>query len=157
MTESPAPAWRPIFKKRLLISAAILGLWTLAVEVRLVYLQVVRHEELAKRAQRQQSYVRKVPGKRGELLDRNGQYLALNADYQSITAVPSEIEDPKRTIDQLCAALACSADDRKRLTKLFDPERVFAWVKRNASADEVKRVARLELKGIGFTTENGRF
>ena len=157
MTESPAPAWRPTLKKRILITAAILGLWTLAVEARLVYLQVVRHEELAKKARRQQSYVRKVPGKRGEILDRNGQYLALNADYQSITAVPSEIEDPTRTADQLCAALACSANERKRLIKQFDPERGFAWVKRNASADELERVARLDLKGIGFATENGRF
>jgi cell division protein FtsI (penicillin-binding protein 3) len=157
VTESPAPAWRPTLKKRLLITAAILGLWTLAVEARLVYLQVVRHEELAEKARRQQSYVRKVPGKRGEILDRNGQYFALNADYQSITAVPSEIEDPKRAADALCAALACSADDRTRLLKQLDPERDFAWVKRNASADELKRVARLDLKGIGFVTESGRF
>ena len=157
MTGSPAPAWRPTLKKRLLITAAILGLWTLAVEARLVYLQVVRHEELAEKARGQQSYVRKVPGRRGEILDRNGQYLALNADYQSITAVPSEIEDPEHTADQLCVALACSADDRKRLIKQFDPDRVFAYVKRNVSADELKRVARLDLKGIGFVTENGRF
>ena len=37
MTESPAPAWRPTLKRRLLVTAAVLGIWTLAVEVRLVY------------------------------------------------------------------------------------------------------------------------
>ena len=158
MTDSPAPAWRVTFKRRLLVTAAVLGFWILIVEVRLVHLQVVRHEELAKIARRQQSYVRKVPGKRGEVLDRNGAPLALNADYQSISAVPSDIEDPAGTADKLCAVLTgCTKAERDRLLAKFDPSREFAWVRRNVSADQVKRVAGLNLKGIGSMTESGRF
>ena len=158
MTDSPAPSWRVTFKRRLLTTAAVLGLWVLVVEVRLVHLQVFRHEELAKKARRQQSYVVDVPGKRGEILDRSGAPLALNADYQSLFAVPSDMDDPVGTADKLCAVLpGCTKAERDTWIKRFDPSRPFASIRRNVPADQVRRVAALNLKGVGSLTESGRF
>ena len=94
MAELPAPVWRITLKRRLVVTAVLLGLWAIGVEARLIYLQVVQHDALVKKAARQQSYTQKVPGRRGELLDRNGQVLALSADSQTVTAVPAAGRGP---------------------------------------------------------------
>ncbi|MGH8722161.1 MAG: penicillin-binding protein 2, partial [Burkholderiales bacterium] len=86
MAEETALSWRRTLKRRLAVAAAGLALWTAAIEARLVYLQVVRHEELAARAERQQMRTIEAPAKRGEILDRRGRVLAYSVDADSIYA-----------------------------------------------------------------------
>ena len=59
-------------------------LWSIGIEARLVYLQVVRHEDLTSRAERQQSRTIEAPAKRGEILDRRGRVLAYSVDADTI-------------------------------------------------------------------------
>ena len=66
----------------------------MAIEARLVYLQVVQHAELTARAERQQSRTIEAPAKRGDILDRHGRILAYSVDADTIYAVPTEIDDP---------------------------------------------------------------
>jgi len=154
----PALDWRLTVKRRVVVVAAALGVWVCGVEARLFDLQVLRHVELVTRAERQQSGTRTTPAKRGDILDRNGRVLATSVDVDTIYAVPSEIGDPNAAAKQLCRALGdCTAKERDALADRLTRQRSFAYVRRQVSPDEVKRVAALNLDGIGFIKENRRF
>jgi cell division protein FtsI (penicillin-binding protein 3) len=150
--------WRAVIQSRLLVAAVFFGLWGAGIEARLVYLQVIDHAELVARAERQQHRTLEAPAKRGEIVDRNGRVLAYSVDAESVYGVPAEIENPARTAAKLCAALDdCSSKDLRALTDRLGRHRAFAFVKRQVSPDEARRVAALGLDGIGFLKENRRY
>jgi cell division protein FtsI/penicillin-binding protein 2 len=72
--------WRATLKRRLTVAFCLLLAWSVAIEARLVYLQVFRYADLTARADRQQSRTIPSPAKRGEILDRNGRILARSVD-----------------------------------------------------------------------------
>ncbi len=158
VVRQPAPDWRVALKGRLLVLVALLGLWVGGIETRLVFLQVVEHGDLVARAERQQQHSVAAPAMRGDILDRHGHVLATSADADSIYAVPSEIDDADRTATQLCGALQdCAPKERKALAERLGRSKNFAYVRRQVSPDEAKRVAALNLDGIGFFKESKRF
>ena len=123
-----------------------------------MYLQVIRHADLAARAERQQMRTVAAPAKRGEILDRKGRVLAFSVDAESIYAVPSEIEQPKTAVAAICGALDdCTAHDREQLLERFGQQRAFVYVRRQVSLDQARRVKALDLEGIGFMKESRRF
>ena len=71
-----------------------LALWAGGISTRLVYLQVFRHEDLARRAERQQMRTIEAPAKRADIVDRNGRLLAYSVEADTIYAVPTDISDP---------------------------------------------------------------
>ena len=154
----PGMRWRATLKRRIVVAAALLGLWVAGIEGRLVYLQIFRHGDLMARAARQQSRTLPTPAKRGDILDRRGHLLATTVDVDSIYAVPSEINDDKEAVAKLCAAFRdCSARERETLTDRLQNQRNFAYVRRQVSPDEARRVAAFGLDGIGFIKESRRF
>jgi cell division protein FtsI (penicillin-binding protein 3) len=147
-----------------MVAAGVLACWVVAIEARLVVLQVFQHDELSVRAERQQSETQKTPGKRGEIVDRHGRLLAYSVDADTIYAVPTDIADPVKAAAQLCGAFdECDKKDRDQLVERLTRKRrngsltSFQYVKRRATPIEAKRIAALELKGIGFMKESKRF
>jgi cell division protein FtsI (penicillin-binding protein 3) len=159
VADTPVLAWRATFKRRLVIAAAGLVVWTAAIEARLVYLQVVRHADLSASAERQQWRTRPAPAKRGDIVDRRGHVLALSVDADTVYAVPSVIEDPAGTAAALCGALGdCSPAERRALAGRLDRQgRHFEYVRRQISPELAARVAALELEGVGFMKESRRY
>lgn len=154
----PGLEWRATLKRRIVVAAALLGLWVAGIEGRLVYLQVFRHADLMARAARQQSRTLATPAKRGDILDRRGQLLATTVDVDSIYAVPSEITNDEEAVAKLCDAVGdCSAREREALTDRLRNQRNFTYVRRQVSPDEARRVAALSLDGVGFIKESRRF
>src|SRR5436190_277382 len=94
-----------MLRSRLMVAAGALVLWVAGIEARLVVLQVLHHDELVARADRQSMSTVTVPAKRGEIFDRNGRLLAYSVDADTISAVPTEVTDPTRTAKALCDAL----------------------------------------------------
>jgi cell division protein FtsI (penicillin-binding protein 3) len=158
VAETPANAWRTTLKSRIVVAAVGLFVWSSAIEARLVYLQVFRHADLAARAERQQLRTVVASGKRGEIRDRRGHVLAYSVDADSIYAVPTEIADAARAAASLCGALAdCSPADRQGLADRIRRGRAFVYVRRQVTPDQARRVADLQLEGVGFMKENRRF
>ena len=164
MAVQPDLNWRPVLSRRLSVAAGVLVFWVLAIEVRLVVLQVWQHEELSVRAERQQSETQKTPGKRGEIFDREGRLLAYSVDADTIYAVPTDVVDLTKAVAQLCGALDdCTKKDRDQLLERLSQKRrrggltAFQYVKRRATPLEAKRIAALGIKGIGFMKESKRF
>jgi cell division protein FtsI (penicillin-binding protein 3) len=152
------PRWRPTLRHRVWVAAAFIALWAVAIQARLVYLQVIRHSELAAKADRQQNSTIEAPAKRAEIVDRDGHVLATSVDADTIYAVPTDIGDPVAAGRALCTALGdCDAKDRQALTDRLQNRKAFAYVRRQASPEQAARVAALGLDGIGFIKENRRF
>jgi cell division protein FtsI (penicillin-binding protein 3) len=153
-----AQPWRRTMRSRIAVAAIGFALWTVGIEARLVYLQVFRRADLQARADRQQMRTIAAPAKRGEILDRHGRVLAYSVDADSIYAVPTDIAHPQRAAAALCAALdTCTSRERQALAERLGRQKAFAYVRRQVSPDEAKRVAALDLEGVGFIKENRRF
>jgi cell division protein FtsI (penicillin-binding protein 3) len=147
-----------MLKSRLMVAAGALVLWALAIEVRLVVLQVVQHNQLVARAERQQMSTVLAPAKRGEIFDRSGRLLAYSVDADTIYAVPTEISDAAKTAATLCDALQdCTRKSRDELRERLSQKREFVYVRRRASPMQAKRVAALGLEGVAFRKESKRY
>jgi cell division protein FtsI (penicillin-binding protein 3) len=150
--------WRATLRRRTIVAAVFLGVWMLGIEFRLVFLQVIRHNDLVLRASRQQSRTMDVAGKRGDILDRRGRVLATSVDADSVVAVPSAIEDPSAVVAALCGVLRdCKAAEREALIARLSKSRAFAYVRRQVSPEQAHRVASLNLEGILLMKEDRRF
>jgi cell division protein FtsI (penicillin-binding protein 3) len=156
--DDPGVDWRRTIARRVAVTAAVLGLWAVAIQGRLVYLQVYANADLVSRAERQHMRTIAAPAKRGDILDRSGRVLATSADVDTIYAVPSEIEDEVTAVARLCQALRdCTSRERQVLLDRLGQRRAFSYVRRQVSPEEARRVAALGLDGIGFLKESRRF
>lgn len=150
--------WRPIMKRRVVMVAAMLGLWVAGIEAKLVYLQIYQRADLVARAGRQQERTQSSPAKRGDIVDRRGRVLATSVDADTIYAVPTEIDNAADASRSICEALRdCDAKDRQSLADRLGQHRAFAYVRRQVAPDQAERVAALNLDGIGFIKESKRF
>ena len=155
-TQSAHP-WRQVVRSRLVVGGLAFALWGLGIEARLVYLQVISHDDLTARADGQQRRIIDVHAKRGEILDRDGRVLAYSVDGDAIYAVPNEIDDVAGTVASLCRALECSIDMRANLEDRLHRSSYFEYVRRQVPPDMAHRVAELNLPGVGFLPENRRY
>jgi cell division protein FtsI (penicillin-binding protein 3) len=155
---APIPDWRDTLRSRLGVGAVLCALWTGAIEARLLYLQVIQHDEMVAIAQRQRENTIEPAGRRGDIVDRHGDLLAYTVDADSVIADPTEIENVDTVAASVCAALdRCDVAERLAIAKSLRRKGQFAWVVRKVSPDEERRVRALELKGIGFVKESRRF
>jgi cell division protein FtsI/penicillin-binding protein 2 len=113
----------------------LLLLWAGAVFCKLIWLQVVHHDELVKLAEQQQQKMVEIEAPRGTIFDRTGQPLAKTLPAESICINPMKIPDAGVAADLLSRIL-----DLKR-TPLYDHITMakarssgFMWVKRKVSA-----------------------
>jgi cell division protein FtsI (penicillin-binding protein 3) len=141
-----------------MVAAGALVLWAVGIELRLIVLQVLQHDQLVARAERQQMSTVVAPAKRGEIFDRSGRLLAYSVDADTIYAVPTEITDAAKTAAALCEALDdCTKKSREELRERLSQPRSFVYVRRRASPMQAKRVAELELEGVAFRKESKRY
>ena len=154
---SSTDRWREVIRRRVLVTASLMLLWGLAIEGRLVHLQVFRHADLVERAERQQSRSIDTHPKRGEILDREGRVLAYSVDADTVVSVPVQVDDPVETTRQLCDVLECDEAQRDRLQTRLGEDRLFAYVQRRVSVDAARRIRALDLEGIGLIKESRRF
>lgn len=90
---------------------------------------------------------------RGRITDRNGYYLALSVEYDSLFANPSEIANKDQAAVILAGASGLSASYiRDRLSS----DKKFVWLRRKVEPYIADRVRALKLRGIYFRKEYRR-
>jgi cell division protein FtsI (penicillin-binding protein 3) len=141
-------------RTRLLIVAALAALWTGAAMGRLAYLQLFRYSEYYSRAQHQQRLIVDVGASRAEIFDRNMNPLAMSVPVDSAFAVPSEIADQGMVARLIGKVLGVPSDD---IAARLASSHSFAWIARKLPPDKVERIAAMNLRGIYFQREGGRF
>ncbi|MCZ6624191.1 MAG: penicillin-binding transpeptidase domain-containing protein [Deltaproteobacteria bacterium] len=141
-------------KPRLAFTALFFLLMFLAVGWRAFHLQILQGEKLKRLGERQHLREWIVLPKRGTILDRAGEPLALSLEAQSIYARPRRIKEPESIARTLAQLLGLdSAEVQKRLRT----KKPFAWIKRQVTPKEAERIRALNLKGVGMYYEPDRY
>ena len=111
---------------------------------RLYTLQVLRHDELAQRAETNRTAVVPIVPHRGEILDRNGVVLATNYRAYTLEITPSRLARAlDETIDAIGQVVEVTPRDRKRFKRLLEDSRNFESlpIRMRLSDEEVARFA----------------
>jgi cell division protein FtsI (penicillin-binding protein 3) len=141
-------------RKRTMIVAALAAIWTAAVFGRLAYLQLYCYSDYYSRAQHQQRLIVDVGASRAEIFDRNLHPLAMSVPVDSAFAVPFEIADPDMVARLIGKVLDVPADD---IATRIASSHSFAWIVRKLPPEKAERIAAMNLRGIYFQREGGRF
>ena len=111
------------FRLRVGLGASLVLIVFAALIVRLVWLQVLHHDEYLAKAEDNRISVIPVPPNRGLILDRNGVVLARNYSAYTLEITPNKAGDVENTINELAAIVEISPKDRRRFKKLLEESR----------------------------------
>ncbi len=131
-------------------------LCSIALVARAVNLQVIDTEFL--QDQGEARYLREVvvPNRRGNILDRNGEPLAVSTPVDSVWVNPKMLLQSPEDILPLAEALGVDADEiERRLTQRSARE--FVWLRRRLHPDVAAQVKSLRLHGVFLQKEYRRF
>ena len=116
---------------------------------RLIYLQVVRHEDLLAQAENNRTAILPTVPTRGTILDRNGVVLASNYSAYTLEITPSKVKDLEATINELAELVDIQTKDRRRFKRLREESKSFDSLPiRNRLTDE--EVARFSAQSYRF-------
>ncbi|MES2248034.1 MAG: penicillin-binding protein 2 [Pseudomonadota bacterium] len=138
-----AAAELALFRRRVVVVGCAVLFGFGLIGARLVYLQVVRHETLADRAESNRTAIVPVVPNRGQILDRNGVVLASNYAAYTLEITPSKVGDIATVIDELGELLEVTPRDRRRFQRLREDSRSFDSlpIRTRLSDEEVARFA----------------
>jgi penicillin-binding protein 2 len=131
------------FRDRVMVASIVVLCAFLLLSLRLVYLQVVRYDDLNAQAESNRTAIVPIVPNRGLILDRNGVVLATNYSAYTLEITPSKVDDIEATIDALAAVVDIQLRDRRRFKKLRDEGRSFDSlpIRTRLTDDEVARFA----------------
>ncbi len=132
------------FRARILVASIVVVLAFVLLASRLVYLQVVRHDDLDEQAEANRTAIVPIVPNRGLILDRNGIILATNYSAYTLEITPSRLTMPlEKTIDELAQVIDIQLRDRRRFRKLLDESRSFESlpIRTRLTDEEVARFA----------------
>lgn len=158
-------------KKRFAIIGLLIFFGFGTVFLRLIWLQVIQNEELARRAANQVTGKVTKYSPRGAILDCNGEELAVSIMSKSLYVDPVEMQDnptkkgekPERDVKRLAADLLAGVLQMKadELYADFTTEARFIWLKRTMEPKEAAEVERIirenKLPGLHFLEESKRY
>ncbi|MEZ5662579.1 MAG: penicillin-binding protein 2 [Burkholderiaceae bacterium] len=131
------------FRWRVIVAAlAVLIAFGLLV-ARMVYLQVIKHDDLMAQAESNRTAVLPVVPNRGQIVDRNGIVLATNFSAYTLEITPTRVDDLEATIDALSEIVEIQPRDRRRFKQLREESRRFDSlpIRTRLTDDEVARFA----------------
>ncbi len=132
--------------------------WVAAIFGRLVWLQVIRHDEFLKLAQSQQETTVEVQALRGSILDRTGQPLAKTLPAESVCVNPLRIPNLRDAADLLAPPLKLdSAKLYKNLQTAFSQHKGFLWIARKITPKQAARLRGMNLEWVEFRPEMRRY
>ena len=139
---------------RIILIGTLFGLLFLSVTARAFYLQILKHEDMVKRAEKQHQRVVPLTPVRGAIMDSNGTPLAVSVEMDSCFAEPHRIQDIDGTAAVLSPLLGAPKNE---LVRKMTTSKHFVWLERRMTPEAALRVKNMKLRGIGFVKENKRF
>ncbi len=120
---------------------------------RLVYLQIIAAPQFAEKAYAQRTRDIELAPKRGSILDREGEPLAVSTEARTIYASPRLIEDPTSTAEAVAGVLGGDvADYAERLGR----DSGFVYIARKVQMERAEAIENLKLTGIGLSKDSRR-
>src|SRR5438105_2525993 len=143
--------------RALLLSMALLAMFAVVLG-RAAQVQLLDRSRLARLQRDQTRRELEWAPRRGLILDRHGDPLAVTRDVDSIFADPSAFETPKareRAAEAISRTLRM--DKRRVLEKLTQPDKRFVWLRRRVDEATAARVRTLAIDGLELVKEPKRF
>jgi len=159
MAETKDRPWNVTVRERVLVAALLCAVWGVAIEARLAYLQIYRHDALQAKAQGQVNRRSPLEPRRGDIVDRGGRTLALSVEAASIYAVPSQITDPAAVLEAVCWVLGdCTAKERQDyLERLKKKKKGYAALRRKVSLQVASLLEAQAIPAVGVQPEPKRW
>src|SRR5215471_2110316 len=137
-----------------LLAAFALG--AVALETRILYLQLVNKEFLTEQANDRQLRTVEISAHRGSLIDRYGEPLAVSTPVDTIVANPRELNDALDRIGELAAATGQDEDSlARKVTSNLGRE--FVYLQRHLSPAKADQIMGLGLPGVSTMREYHRY
>lgn len=111
---SEAQAKLTFTRRSIVLGGAQLGVGALLVG-RMTYLSVFENERYSLLAESNRVNLSLIPPRRGWIVDRNGQPLALNRTVFRVDVIPDRLQDKEKTLDFLQQTLGFDKDQRARI------------------------------------------
>lgn len=127
---------------------------TLALWVRLLWLQVLAPNHWVSIARRQHLQVLELAPTRGDILDRSGKPLAVSIRLTSVFADPRHMKDPRMAARRLGAVL--NQPTALLEAKFRQKERGFVWVERRIPNQTAAQIRGMRLPGVHLMMEHQR-
>lgn len=141
-------------KTRIVIMEILFFMTILLLGAKSVEVQIFKAEELSGKAIQEYSTQLVVKGQRGNILDRNMNKLSTSVEAPSVAACPSTIKTPGGVAKKLAKILDISSHE---LTEKLKSKKLFTWVKRRITPDQVTKIKKLDIDGIFFRDDSKRF
>lgn len=131
------------FRSRVFVMTSVVFLCFVLLLLRLLYLQVWRHEDLRSQAESNRTAIVPIVPNRGLILDRNGVVLASNYSAYTLEITPSKSAPLERTLEELSKIIEIGPRDRRRFKKLLEESKSFESlpIRTRLSDTEVARFA----------------
>jgi cell division protein FtsI (penicillin-binding protein 3) len=146
----------PSFRARQWVLFALLLAAAAGLMGRAVNLQLVDHGFLKSQGDARFSRVATITAHRGNIVDRNGEPLAVSTPVDSVWVNPQELSGNIEQLPHLASALGA---DRAELTRRVSSnlDREFLYLARGLTPPDALRVRQLNLSGVYLTREYRRY
>lgn len=138
------------YSGRLIFYLGLILLGLLVIGLRLWYMQVLQHEQLSERADRNRIRTYELKAPRGTIHDRNGTLLVSNVPSYNLVVVPEDIGDIERLVNFLAHRFGLNPLEFRERLRLANPYRQLT-VKRDIDFNDVSYIEshKYEYPGLG--------
>ncbi len=146
-----------MLKKRIVLIIFIFALGMLVVLASLFRWQIIKGDELQKRAIAQQTQESSISSDRGVIYDRNGKILAQNSSVETVTASPKDVQKAGK-VDETAKTLADilgldEEDVKSKLTKNLD----HVEIKKKVDIETTNIIREKDLTGVFLVDDTKRY
>ncbi len=131
------------FRDRVVAASAVVLLCFGLLALRLIYLQVFKHEHYLEQAENNRTAIVPIVPNRGLITDRNGVVLATNFSAYTLEITPSKVGNLEETLEALSQVVEISNRDRRRFKRIREEFKSLESVpiRTKLSDEEVARFA----------------
>jgi len=149
-----------IYSSRTFAALLIIGLCSLSLLAKLLYLQVIRHDYYLELSQGNRVRQDPIPASRGLILDRNGRVLVDNEPAFQLELIPEQTPDLPGTLQRLADLKLLDPEDIAPITRIVRSRRAFDSVpiKLRLTEEEIGRFAvhRYQFQGVELRARQTR-
>jgi len=155
----------PLLVRRFWLICLFFFLWACAIAFKLVWLQLIQHNQYTEMAEKQQQKAFDVNPRRGVLYDRNLHELAMTVQVDSVSIDPSDLADKHAAALKLADVVHTDPDDPQTSAEMIEARlnagHSFAWVARHVTPQVAAAIRAMSkdpvVKGVRLEKEFARF
>ena len=145
-----------LMRRRLVLTGFLLV--GLGLTIKAVHLQIFQHDFLRGQGDARHHRSVAIPAHRGNLLDRNGEPLAISTPIDSLWGDPKNLLQDVDGLGKLAQLLSLPAEGLiSRIQRAYDQGREFVYIERHVRPDIAATVKEAEIGGVSTLREYRRY